>query len=87
MRRGKVSKTALLVWHLGALGLLGNIARLAVLAVPSPLQQLAFEQPNVAVLRFPFAWLAAFAVPAVLLSHAAGLMQWLGRNGRSAAIE
>lgn len=85
LRRGRLGAGGLLAWHLGALALLGNVVGLALLAAPSPLQRLAFEQPNVAVLRFPFAWLAVFVVPAVLFSHVAGLAQLPGRRASGTA--
>ncbi len=59
----------LIVWNLLALGLLFNIVATAVLSAPFPFQQMAFEQPNVAVLYFPYVWLPVFIVPAVLFSH------------------
>ncbi|AHJ98012.1 hypothetical protein [Hymenobacter swuensis] len=74
-RRRQLGRRALLVWNLVGLGLLVNIVAHAVLAVPSPLQQLAFEQPNVAVLYFPFGWLPAGVVPLVLVAHLAALWQ------------
>ncbi|QJW91246.1 hypothetical protein HNV11_18630 [Spirosoma taeanense] len=67
--RPVLSMRWLLVWHSAALLLLVNIVTLAVLSAPSPFQQLAFDQPNVAVLKFPFIWLPGFIVPIVLLGH------------------
>ena len=32
-------------------------------------QQFAFDQPNLAILQFPFSWLACCVVPLVLFSH------------------
>jgi len=46
-----------------------NIVINAILSVPTPIQQFAFDQPNIAILYFPFTWLPCFIVPAVLLSH------------------
>jgi hypothetical protein len=64
-----MSRKALLVWNLICLGLLINIVTIAVITAPFPFQQLAFDQPNIAVLYFPFIWLPACIVPLVLLSH------------------
>jgi hypothetical protein len=50
---------------------------------PSPVQRLAFEQPNVALLHFSFGWLPAVLVPLVLLAHVAALRQLLARGARS----
>lgn len=76
-RQKKLGRKALLVWHGFSTLLLTIIVALALLAAPTPLQQLAFEQPNVAVLRFPFVWLPAFIVPVVLFSHLASFYQLL----------
>lgn len=56
-------------WNWAALLLLITIVVIAILSSPIPFQQLAFEQPNTAVLRFPFTWLPAIVVPIVFLSH------------------
>lgn len=61
----------LLIWNIICLALLFNIVVNAVLSVPSPFQQQAFEQPNIAVLYFPFVWLPCCVVPLVLFSHLA----------------
>ncbi|WP_338875260.1 hypothetical protein WBJ53_06505 [Spirosoma sp. SC4-14] len=64
-----LSKRWLFVWNIAALLLLINIIIHAILSAPSPFQQLAFEQPNVGILKFPFIWLPGFVVPVVLLCH------------------
>ena len=73
----KSSPTFLLVWNFIGLALLINIVIHAVLSAPSPFQQLAFEQPNVAVFYFPFIWLPSCVVPLVLFSHLASIRQLL----------
>jgi hypothetical protein len=57
------------------LGLLINIVSNAILSAPFPFQQFAFDQPNIAVLYFPFIWLPCCVVPLVLLSHLAAIRQ------------
>ena len=74
-RNGKVNRWLLTVWNLLALGLLANIVTIAVLSFRSPMQKLAFDQPNVGVTYLPFIWLPAIVVPAVLFSHIAALYQ------------
>lgn len=64
-----LGKAALLIWNIISLILLINIVGHAILSLPFPFQQLAFEQPNIAVLYFPFSLLPGFIVPVVLLSH------------------
>ena len=67
--RPVLSTRWLLAWNVLALLLLANVVTHAILSVPLPFQQLAFEQPNVAILKFPFIWLPSFVVPIVLLGH------------------
>jgi len=59
----------LLWWNIACLLLLLNIVSIAFLSAPFSFQQLGFEQPNVAVLYFPFIWLPSCVVPLVLSSH------------------
>ena len=64
-----LSKKFTLVWNVLSLVLLLNIVINAILSAPLPFQQFAFEQPNIAILYFPFVWLPAVVVPLVLFSH------------------
>lgn len=75
-----LSKTIILVWNFICLGLLLNIVINAVLSLPYPFQQFGFEQPNVAVLYFPYILLPGFIVPAVLFSHLVCIRQLI-HNG------
>ena len=65
----KLSPFIILLWNFGSLGLLINIVVNALLSTPSPIQQFAFEQPNIAILNFPLSWLPTFIVPIVFFSH------------------
>lgn len=77
--RQQPPKTKLLIgWNLVALLLLLNVVITAVFAIPSPFQQLAFDQPNVAVFYFPFNLLPTFVVPLVLFAHLVALRRLLG---------
>lgn len=60
---------ALLIWNFICLALLTNIVARALLSAPFPFQKLAFDQPNIAILNFPFVWLPTFMVMAVLFGH------------------
>lgn len=75
----QMSNRTLLIWNIICLGLLLNIVINAVLSVPTPIQQFAFDQPNIAVLCFPYNWLPACVVPLVLLSHLAAIRQLVNR--------
>ena len=79
----RISRPALLLWNFICLGLLLNVVIHAVLAVPGPLQRLAFDQPNIAVLYFPFVWLPGFLVPAVLFTHLVNIKQLLSAQPSS----
>jgi len=69
------NRKLLLVWNFICLGLLLNIVINALLSAPFPFQQFAFDQPNVAILYFPFTWLPCFIVMIVLYSHLAAIRQ------------
>lgn len=75
-----IGKNGLLLWNIVCLGLLLNIIISAVLSVPTSFQQLAFEQPNIAILHFPLIWLPTFVVPVVLFSHFAVMYRLLQRK-------
>jgi len=72
---GKLNKKLLIGWNIVCLILLLNVVITAALAIPSPFQQLAFDQPNVAVLYFPFNLLPTFVVPMVLFGHLVAFKQ------------
>jgi hypothetical protein len=73
--KGRLSNKVLLIWNVVCLGLLFNIVIHAALSAPSPLQQFAFDQPNVAILNFPYSWLPSCIVPIVLFAHLAAIRQ------------
>ncbi|RYF69179.1 MAG: hypothetical protein EOO39_18070 [Cytophagaceae bacterium] len=76
----KVSKPVLIGWNVICLGLLVNIVTNAILSLPSVFQQFAFDQPNIAILYFPFVLLPGLLVPLVLFSHLAALRQLLATS-------
>ena len=71
------NRKLLLAWNFICLGLLLNIVVNAVLSIPFPFQQFAFDQPNIAVLYFPFTWLPCFIVIIVLYGHLAAIRKLL----------
>jgi len=79
-RGSKPNKAILITWNLVALGLLFNIVSIAILSMKSPLQKLAFDQPDVALGYFPFIWLPTIVVPIVLFSHLAALWNLIRTN-------
>lgn len=67
--RKTIGKTTLLIWNLVCLALLLTILIIGFLSAPFPMQQLGFDQPNIALLYYPFVWLPVFIVPIVLFGH------------------
>ena len=75
LQRSGLNRSILIAWNSIALSLLLFIIANAVLSLPTPLQQLAFDQPNVAILYFPFVLLPAVVAPIVLFTHVVSLWQ------------
>ncbi|MBK7810061.1 MAG: hypothetical protein IPI50_02300 [Saprospiraceae bacterium] len=73
----QIPNKLILVWNFICLGLLLNIVINAALSAPFRFQQFAFDQPNIAVLHFPFNLLPGFVVPIVLFSHLVCIRQLL----------
>lgn len=73
LRTHRLNRMLLIGWNVIGLVLLLNIVVHGLLSAPSPIQQLAFDQPNVALLHFPYALLPAFIVPVVLWAHLSSL--------------
>ena len=64
-----LSNSFVLIWNILSIGLLVNIVVNAILSVESPIQTQAFDQPNEAILHFPYIFLACYIVPVVFFSH------------------
>ena len=80
--RWEMSKNLLLIWNgIGILFLL-NIVTIGILSSPLPFQLLFFEQPNIAVLSFPYVYLPSFIVPIVFLSHIIMIYQHFQRPSK-----
>jgi hypothetical protein len=71
----KIGKPVLIGWNVICLGLLLNLVANGMLSAPTPFQQFGFEQPNIAVLHFPFMFLPACIVPIILFSHLSSIRQ------------
>ena len=74
------NKKLLLWWNIICLLLLMNVVITAIFAFPSPFQKLAFDQPNIAILYFPFNLLPTVVVPIVLFAHLVAIRQLTTRN-------
>jgi hypothetical protein len=77
LTKTKLIRQIILVWNFICLGLLANIVVNALFSAPSPIQKFAFDQPNIAILYFPFSWLPTFIVPIVLFGHLTSIRQLL----------
>lgn len=75
LTKSKLSNQTILMWNFICLGLLVNIVVHALFSAPSPIQKFAFDQPNIAILYFPFSWLPTFIVPIVLFGHLVSIRQ------------
>ncbi len=71
--RNRLSKPVLIIWNLVCLGLVVNIAINGLLSAQTPLQQFAFDQPNIALAYFPFVLLPSVVVPMVIFAHLAAI--------------
>lgn len=80
--KNQLDNKIILAWNIICLGLLINIVVNAVLSAPFPFQKFAFDQPNIAVLYFPYNWLPSCIVPLVLLSHLVTIRQLLSNGGK-----
>lgn len=72
-RGGRTRRGLLVAYNVLGLILLANIVSIAALSLTSPIQQLNFDQPNRAVMFFPYVWLPTIVVPIVLFAHLASL--------------
>jgi hypothetical protein len=58
-----------IAWNSIGILFLSFIVAIAILSSPFPFQKLAFDQPNVGILEFPFTFLPAVIVPIVFLAN------------------
>jgi len=79
--RKTLSRNMYLVWNIFGLIMLANVVGMGILSAPTPLQKMAFDQPNIAVLYYPFSWLVCFLVPLVLFIHIVSIKSiWSGKE-------
>lgn len=81
-RRDSGNRPMLIAFNIVGLVLLFVIVSIAAFSIPSPIQQLSFDQPNRAVLFFPYIFLPTIVVPIVLACHIASLYKTLRGNLR-----
>ena len=64
-----LDKSIVVAWNVICLVLVLQVVVTGILSAPSAIQILSFDQPNVAVLLFPFIWLPGIIVPIVIFGH------------------
>jgi len=69
------NKKLLLSWNVLCLLLLLNVVITAIFSTPFPFQMFSFDQPNIAILYFPFHLLPTVIVPTVLFGHLVAIRQ------------
>ncbi|WP_282117906.1 hypothetical protein [Maribacter aquivivus] len=69
VKKKNLARQYFLFWNVIGLLFLSVIVIIAILSSPLPIQQFAFEQPNIALLEFPYSFLPTCIVPIVLISH------------------
>ena len=74
---GVPRKKLQLAWNFLGLILIFTIIIISILSAQTPLQQFGFDQPNIAVLYFPYCWLPGYIVPIVVFSHLASIRKLL----------
>lgn len=68
-RMARRARSVAVAWNVIGIGDLVLAVTLGFLTSPSPFQQLALEQPNAAITRYPFVLVPTYAVPVSILLH------------------
>ena len=79
--RNRLGKNLIIAWNIICLAFLINVVARAILSAPFPFQKFAFDQPNIAILHFPFILLPGFIVPLVFFSHLVTIRQSIKGSG------
>ncbi len=77
--KNKLALPTIIAWNFICLALVINVAVNGLLSAPTPLQRLAFEQPNIAIQYFPFILLPSVVVPLVIFSHFVSIKQLIAK--------
>lgn len=75
--KNMISKKGLLIWNVIGLLFVTFILFNGLLSAELPFQQFGFEQPNKAVMYFPFVLLPAVIVPIVIWTHLSDIIKLL----------
>jgi hypothetical protein len=80
IRYRKMNRRLLLAWNIFCLGLLLIIITTSILSAPFPFQQLAEDQPNIAIFYFPYTLLPTVIVPVVLFAQLLSIIKLCSRK-------
>ncbi len=81
--KNRIGPKGLLAWNVISLALLVNIVIHALLSLEIPIQQFGLQQPNRAILKFPYIWLPVIVVPIVFFSHCAAIRRLSEKNKKT----
>lgn len=84
-RGAERARTAVLAWCAFGIGDLVVAVATGFLSSPSILQQLALDDPNAAITRYPFVLIPTFAVPVSILLHVYVIARLRERSAAAAA--
>ena len=85
-RKSLLSPKLMIVWNVICLTLVMLVVVQGILSAPTAFQQMAFDQPNIAIMYFPFVWLPCFVVPAVVFSHLVSIRRLLKQRKASVSF-
>jgi len=72
--KGKIGLRSMLVWNIVGLGFVLFIVVNAIFSLETPFQLFAFDQPNIAVIYFPFVLLPSVIVPIVIYTYLSDIL-------------
>jgi len=76
-RKSLLNPKLMIAWNIICLTLVMMVVVQGILSAPTVFQQMAFDQPNIAIMYFPFVWLPCYVVPAVVFSHLVSIRRLL----------
>lgn len=83
--KSKLNSKVLLIWNVLGLILILTVLTIGILTGELPIQQFAFNQPNVAINYFPYILLPVTIVPLVVYTHITDILK-LKNGSKSTAI-
>jgi len=78
--KGKLSNQLMLIWNIVGLCLVSFILINGIFSAELPFQQFGFDQPNRAILYFPYILLPAVIVPLVMFTHISDIILLLRKR-------